>query len=301
MWIRKWCKEKHSYRSTLLQWFAGIGVTLLAALFLSWIGVVTQIDSQFATLGFDADRISLLTSLLLSFLSSLCAAFLLVRCGPVWSGGMLLFLLRYVFPFLQQALHPGLGPVGQVQILIPGAFINILFTLFALGILFAGAGAAIGNACGQVSLVPLVTLGKHVFASTRWFQSSPSRVAPATGNALFSLGVGGLVASAVVLASLGTGSLLTYGPTTNCTNQCRSRASARPLEVGLLRRQEQCSMAHSTVPRWEEISGRFGSTCRHRILSSHCAAIPHSTYSMEVRAAPTIGFRQPTRLLPQMH
>ena len=98
MWIRKWCKEKHSYRSTLLQWFAGIGVTLLAALFLSWIGVVTQIDSQFATLGFDADRISLLTSLLLSFLSSLCAAFLLVRCRPVWLGGMLLF--PYVTCFL---------------------------------------------------------------------------------------------------------------------------------------------------------------------------------------------------------
>ena len=232
MWIRKWCKEKHSYRSTLLQWFAGIGVTLLAALFLSWIGVVTQIDSQFATLGFDADRISLLTSLLLSFLSSLCAAFLLVRCGPVWLGGMLLFLLRYVFPFLQQALHPGLGPVGQVQILIPGAFINILFTLFALGILFAGAGAAIGNACGQVSLVPLVTLGKHVFASTRWFQSSPSRVAPSTGNALFSLGVGGLVVSAVVLASLGTGSLLTYGPTTNLYQPVQVQGKRTPAGGG---------------------------------------------------------------------
>src|SRR5579859_1547571 len=64
MWLLRRSQEIQRSRSTLLHWCAGLGVTLLAALFLSWIGVITQIDSQLATLGFDADRLSLIASLL---------------------------------------------------------------------------------------------------------------------------------------------------------------------------------------------------------------------------------------------
>jgi hypothetical protein len=263
-------------------------------------GVFTQIDNQFATLGFDADRISLLASLLFSFLSSLCTAFLLARCGPAWLGGMLLFLLRYLFPFLELALHPDLGPAGQVQILIPGAFITILLTMFALGLLFAGAGAVIGKACSQVSLVPLVTLGRRMFASAKWFQSSHSHVAPSTGSALFSLGIGGLVVGAVVLASLGTGSLLTYGPMTNLYQPVQVQITHTPAGGG-------------TTPTTGTVqSGTFNSPALGGIERTFWIYLPPSYFVEPLRRYPTfyllhgspggpmIGSGPPTQLLLQM-
>lgn len=87
MQVQKLAIGRRRYRSGLLWWYAGVAVALLTPLFLSWIGVATQIDNQLALLGFDAERVSLLTALLLAFLSSLCAGLFLQRCGPAWIGG----------------------------------------------------------------------------------------------------------------------------------------------------------------------------------------------------------------------
>jgi enterochelin esterase-like enzyme len=210
---QKLANGRCQYRSRLLQGYASVGIALLAPLLLSWIGVTTLIDTQLSPLGFDVERASLLTSLLLAFLSSLCAAFFLQRCGPAWLGGLILFVLRSLFPFVELALHPGLSPAGQVQVLIPGAFMSVTLTMLALGILSTGAGAVIGKACGAILLVPLVTLSWHVLA--RSIRSSLLLLAPSVGISLLKLLTGGLVVSAFILAAFGTLPLLTYGPTTN--------------------------------------------------------------------------------------
>src|SRR5579885_1748551 len=98
---QKLANGRCQYRSRLLQGYASVGIALLAPLLLSWIGVTTLIDTQLSPLGFDVERASLLTSLLLAFLSSLCAAFFLQRCGPAWLGGLILFVLRSLFPFVE--------------------------------------------------------------------------------------------------------------------------------------------------------------------------------------------------------
>jgi S-formylglutathione hydrolase FrmB len=213
MRMSKLTEGRGNYPNGLIHWYAGVGVALLTPLFLSRVGVAASIDNQLTLLGFDAERVSLLMSLLLALSSSLCAGLLLQRCAPAWIGGLILFVLRSLPPFVQQALHPSLGPAGQVHVLIPGAFSSALLTMLALGILFAGAGAAIGKACGQVLLVPLVTLSRYIF--TRVKRSSMPQTTPSVGVSLSSLVVGGLVVSAAILSAIGAGPLLTYGPTAN--------------------------------------------------------------------------------------
>jgi enterochelin esterase-like enzyme len=208
---RNLVEGRHRFQSELLQWSAGVGIALLVPFLLSLSGVVVQIDTQLGLFGFDTERVTLLTSLLLAFLSSLCTALFLQRCGPAWIGGLILFVLHYLFPFVQLALHPGLGPAGQTQVLIPGAFINVVLTLLALSVLSAGAGAVIGKACGALLLVPLVMLGRLVLV--KGMQSVlPANTIPVS---LFRLSIGGMVISAFLLTALGVFPLLTYGSTTN--------------------------------------------------------------------------------------
>ncbi|MBA2287395.1 MAG: hypothetical protein H0W02_18135 [Ktedonobacteraceae bacterium] len=210
---QKLAAAKRLYRNELLQWYAGVGITLLVSFLLSRIGMIALLDSQLALLGFDAERASLLAWLLLTCLSSFCAALFLQRCGPAWLGGLILFVLFSLFPFVQLALHPGPGPVGQAQVLIPDAFISVTLTLFALAILCAGVGVVLGKACGVVLLAPLVTLSRHALASRT--RSSLSSGTPAIRSALSRLLIGGLVVSACILVALGALPVLTYGPTTS--------------------------------------------------------------------------------------
>ena len=191
----------------------GVGVALVTPLVLYWIGVVVLIDNELVVLGFDAERVTLLDSILLTLLSSLVVGFLIQRSIVAWIGGFTYFVLCYLLHFIQQALHPGLGPDGQAQILLPEMFRSVLFTLHALGLLSAGVGAVIGKACGQVLIVPVVHLVKHLLAFSKRFplsQETPSVLA-----SLFSLLLGGLLLVALFFSATGVGSLLMYGPTTS--------------------------------------------------------------------------------------
>ncbi len=211
--LEKLDKGKRRILQIFLQWSACVAVTLLISLFLSWIGVTTQIDTQLTQVGFDSDRIFLLTSLLLVLISSLCAALFTRHGGASWLGGLLLFAIRYLFPFIQQALHPGLSPAGQRQVLLFPNFMGVLFTSLALCVLCAGSGAALGLACGRILLVPLVTLSKRLLARLR--QTGRQETLPSTRISLTLLAAGTLVLCALLGSALGAGPLLTYGPTTN--------------------------------------------------------------------------------------
>lgn len=206
-------KDRRNPRREWFRWLAGVILALLSGQILVWVGVGAQIDAQFAQLGFDADRIFLLTSLLLVLLSSLGAGMLVQRGGAAWLGGLLLFVVHYLLPFVQQALHPGLSPADQAQKLVPDVFIEVILTDLALSVLCAGAGAAIGKACRQILLVPLLALGQRLLAKVR--RSSLPQAVPSLLIASALLAAGVLVVSSVIITALGAGPLLNYGPTTN--------------------------------------------------------------------------------------
>lgn len=214
-------------------------------------------------------------------------------------GGLILFVVRSLLPFVQGALHPGLGPAGQVQVLIPGAFISVALTMLALGMLFAGAGAVIGRACGQVLLVPLVILSRHLVA-----RGKRSRLEHPTSSArasLSRLSVGGLVVSIVILSAAGAGSLLTYGTTTNLYQSV-------PVQG------KHTSAGGESAPTTGTLqSGTFTSPALGGVERTYWIYLPPSyavsptrrypTFYLlhEALADPVTGFRQRTRPLQQMH
>lgn len=264
-------KGQRRYRHELLQWSAGIALALLIALFLAWVGVAAQLDAQFAQLGFDEDRIFLLTSLLLVLLSSLGAALCMRRCRAAWLGGLIFFVVRYLLPFVQQAQNPGLSPAGQRQILLPGMFIGVILTDLALSILCAGAGAAIGQACGQILLVPLVTLSRYLLARIR--RTRLPQVLPSVRVSLALLLAGGLVVSSLVFSALGAGALLTYGPTTNLY---------RPVQ------NEHLAVVGTPLPTTGTVqSGTFRSPALGGIKRTYWIYLPPSYAVMPERRYPT--------------
>ena len=160
---------------------------------------------------------------LLTLMSSLLVGLLFQRRSFAWLGSLLAFSLGYLFPFIQQAMHPGLSPTGQAQVLIPGAFAGVVATMIALASLFAGAGAVLGQALGEVLISPLIKLGASVLATKpgHAFVSHPSSVV----GPLPSLLIGSFVVSTVVISATGVSSLLTYGPTTNLYRPVQSAFS----------------------------------------------------------------------------
>ena len=204
-------RQKHLIH--LLFWGMAVGVAFFTPLLLRRVGVAAYIDNGTIGLGFDTERVALLDYLLLTFLGSLLTAFLLQQHSAAWIGGFIYFVIRYLLPFTQQVQHPALGPDGHAQLLLPGAFAQVLLTLLALSLLCTGAGAILGEVYGQMLLVPLVTVGRRGWAAMR--KRPLLAKTPSLRTSFFSLMGGMLLLSSLVLSTLGTGPLLTYGLTTN--------------------------------------------------------------------------------------
>ncbi len=205
--------QRQKYLIHLLSWEMAVGIALFTPLLLRRVGVAAYIDNGTIGLGFDTERVALLDYLLLTFLGSLLVAFLLRQRTAAWIGGFIYFIVYYLLPFVHQVQHPALGPDGHAQLLLPGAFARVLLTLLALSLLCAGAGAIIGEAYGQMLLVPLVTVGKRGWAAMR--KRPLLAKTPSLRTSFFSLMGGMLLLGSLVLSTLGTGPLLTYGLTTN--------------------------------------------------------------------------------------
>lgn len=77
----------------VLWWCVGVGTAFLTPLSLLRMGVGTLIDNEVLALGFDAERITLLRSLLLTALGSAFAGFLLQRLSAAWIGGVVYFVI----------------------------------------------------------------------------------------------------------------------------------------------------------------------------------------------------------------
>ena len=211
--VRQFAKMTAKQRVIIVQWTISMAGAILTIECLRWIGVAGQIDNQLMAIGFDIERVLLIEQLLLVFLGSMLAGLLFQRNSSVWTGSVLVFVLSYLIPFIQQAQHPGLSPANQRQVLLVGTLSSVVLTLFATSVLVAGAGSVIGKACGQVLLLPLVVLGRCFIAriQKRSLVFATTSFKRASGSLL----VGIFVVIAIVQASTGLNAILTYGPSTN--------------------------------------------------------------------------------------
>jgi len=175
------------------------------------LGIVAAIDNGFNALGFDAERVALLDAFTLALLSSMLVGFLLQRRGPTWLGGFVYFVFSYLLHFVQLAMHPGPGPNGQGQILIPGALESVLLTMCGLAFLLSATGAVLGQSLGQLMIAPMLVLARHIWGRLKRQKAEKHIPFVVPG----SLVCGSLIIGVLIISVLGVSPLLTYGPTTN--------------------------------------------------------------------------------------
>jgi enterochelin esterase-like enzyme len=185
----------------------------LAPLVLSAVGLGAQIASGLASLSFDEERVFLLGQLLLVLLGAALAGLLFRRRSAAWLGATLYFACAYLPPFLRNALNPPRDIAGEPQAAIHGALAIATLTLLSLGILSAGAGAAIGEASGQLLVTPTLTLVRRLHL--RMLAPTAPRLLQPIAVSCVMLAGGTILVAALALASTGVGDILNYGPTGN--------------------------------------------------------------------------------------
>lgn len=213
-------------RVSLTIWCVGLGVGYAASSVLVSLGVAKSVAVQMVALGFDADRAHLIAALCLALLAAAVGSFLSLRRGAAWLGSTLAFAFGYLWPFYIQAQHPTLGPDGRPQVLLAGSLLRVILALAALAILFAGAGAVLGEACGRLILSPLAGLGAHLIRRLRGAANgAPSPSLPALAR---TLGVVALLLGALALGLPSAGAILSYGASVDLYQNGQSlTASAR--------------------------------------------------------------------------
>lgn len=225
-------KNRHLCLGNLLRWGAGIGIALLVPLLFRRSGIATSMDHEIMALGFDAERAGVIEYLLLTLLGSALAGLLVQRRSPAWIGGVAYFVMRYLISFVQHAQHPDRGPDGRAQVLIPGALSGVVLTLLTMALLCAGTGAVIGEAYGRVLITPLIVLGRHFWVRIR--RVPVSQNAPSIWVSLYSLLLGILLLSALIIGAIGVPPLLIYGPTTNLYQPLQDARTKSGLRHGVL-------------------------------------------------------------------
>ncbi len=208
--------------------------TLCAALVpfaLANLGLAASIDTQLTEVGFDADRAQLIEFVLIAFVGALAMGIVLRWRTPVWLGALLYYVTVYWLPFMGHAQHPPLAPDGTPQVLVPGAFAATIATLLAVGILFSGAGAVLGEACGRVFVAPLTMLIRLALARTglgHRFQLTRRTALAALTASMLSL----VVITAFALIAGNVDSILNFGPTAAIYRPVRAAALQGVVQMG---------------------------------------------------------------------
>src|SRR5690242_12342423 len=191
------------------------GAAILASLFicfmLTQVGVAKAIGDEMSSLGFDSERALFLQYVLMALVGGLVSGAVLRWRLTACLGGFLYFITGFFIPYISQALNPVTTVDGRPQLLNPGAFIQNSAALVSIGVIAAGAGAVLGQTCGDIIVAPLILLTRYVCARAKPQEAvRPSeildlqRVAPA-----FALMV--LLVTAIVLATSNIGDILNYG------------------------------------------------------------------------------------------
>jgi enterochelin esterase-like enzyme len=174
------------------------------------LGLARGIDDEMAAVGFDAARIQLIEYALVALVGSVVTGIVLRWRAPVWLGGLLYYVFGYLLPYIGQAQRPTLAPDGTPQVLAPGAFAGTVATLLAVGVVFSGAGAVLGEACGRVFAAPLITLGRLTLARVGLLRS-PRLTRRAALGALAALALSAVILAALALVAANLDTILNYG------------------------------------------------------------------------------------------
>jgi enterochelin esterase-like enzyme len=230
---------------TLLAGTGGVGLAIGAGMVFAANGVDQAISDEMVAVGFDGERGRLIAAFCLALLTAGVSGVIVLRRGVAWLGGFLSFTITFLWPFYQQAQHPLLGPRGQPLTAVGGALVHVTLTLAALGLVFAGAGAVLGEACGQLVIPPLVALVRHLLAALRlWWRPAGLSSFPGIARPL---AAAVLLVGALAIGAPDLGTLLNFGTAT----ELYQPAAALP------------AGEHGTVEQGTYLSLALGGVIRH--------------------------------------
>jgi enterochelin esterase-like enzyme len=189
---------------------AATAFAALVPFVLAHLGLAQGIDDEMTSVGFDAERVQLIVFALLVLAGGVGAGIVLRWRSPVWLGGVLYYTFGYLLPYISQAQHPTQAPDGTPRVLVRGAFAITLATLLAVGVVFSGAGAVLGEACGRVFAIPLITLGRFVVARTGR-HGSPRAAPREVWTTIAALGLSAIIVIALLLVASNLDTILNYG------------------------------------------------------------------------------------------
>ncbi len=232
-------------RLPLLAWAGGVALAIVAGMVFAANGVDKAISDEMVAVGFDGERGRLIAAFCLALLTAGASGLIVLRRGAAWLGGFVSFATSFLWPFYQQAQHPLLGPNGQSVTSVGGALTHVMLTLAALGLVFAGAGAVLGESCGRLVIPPLIALGRHLLAALRLWRR-PARLSSLSAIAR-PLAAAALLVGALAIGAPDLGTLLNFGTAT----ELYQPAAALP------------AIEHGTVQQGTYQSLALGGALRH--------------------------------------
>lgn len=188
-----------------------IGASALLCLALARMGVGHALNDEASALGFDPERASFIQFALMALIGGLAAGFLLRWRMAAWLGSLAYYTGAYLIPYIAQAQHPAIAADGGAQQLIPGALLAAVAALFSIGLIMAGAGAVLGQAVGEIVVLPLIALVRFARAKLHPGALLHYSGARELRNALAAVLLASALVVALALAAGSVGTILNYG------------------------------------------------------------------------------------------
>lgn len=186
-------------------------LSLLICLMLAQVGLAQAIGDEMSSLGFDSERVLFLQYMLMTLVGSLVSGAVLRWRLTAWLGALLYYVVGFLAPYILQALNPVTTADGRPQLLIPGAFIQNIAALIGIGVIAAGAGAVLGQTCGDIIVSPLALLTRYVWARARRQEATHPSDMPNLRRAAPAFALMALLVAAMLFASSNIGDILNYG------------------------------------------------------------------------------------------
>jgi enterochelin esterase-like enzyme len=165
------------------------------------LGLVAPLAVSLTALDLDAERVTLVSWLVLMLAGGLLVGALTRRRLPVLLGAVVAYGVWYLAPFVIQAQHPQAGPAGLHEALLPGALLSLIGMLLALGVTFAGLGAVAGAALGELLVEPALALARRLWPALDRRHDAP-RPSPLRAGVMLAAGVLLVVSALIGLTAL---------------------------------------------------------------------------------------------------
>ncbi len=145
-------QRQHSFSSNYyirqripFQWFfMSVFIALLSGFFLFRHATYDTLSAQIINTGFDQLRSQLIAALLLVLGTAVISTMLTTYRFGSMMGTTIVFIIKYLLPFIQTELLPATDPGGNPELLNSGALVHTCLVIGALALLSAFIGSAIG-------------------------------------------------------------------------------------------------------------------------------------------------------------